>query len=202
MCVCVWAHVCQKRIKALPQIRYYQPSTLRVRFGVSRLPHCLFCSAMWKMLNINNGFQWCIVEFLYELILPQWKRPRAWTKRLEPEHSSPALPLNGEQRGKAGWRRGREGCSQARPGRPGGTRCHHGPTTLGWGRLLKGAGEGKSEAAGTGGVRKRNREQTMKMMGRPDRGRWRKSRAAGKNVKKCSMIRLIGATRTLFATWS
>lgn len=108
-----------KRIKALPQIRYYQPSTLRVRFGVSRLPHCLFCSAMWKMLNINNGFQWCIVEFLYELILPQWKRPRAWTKRLEPEHSSLALPLNGEQRGKAGWRRGREGCSQARPG-PGG----------------------------------------------------------------------------------
>ena len=88
VCVCVCARArCIKGIKALAQLRYHQPSTLLVRFGLSRLPHCLFCSAMWKMLNINNGFQWCIVEFLYELILPQWKRPRAWTKRLEPQHS-------------------------------------------------------------------------------------------------------------------
>ena len=86
VCVCACAR-CIKGIKALAQLRYHQPSTLLVRFGLSRLPHCLFCSAMWKMLNINNGFQWCIVEFLYELILPQWKRPRAWTKRLEPQHS-------------------------------------------------------------------------------------------------------------------
>lgn len=86
-CVYLCECVCIKGIKALAQLRYHQPSTLLVRFGLSRLPHCLFCSAMWKMLNINNGFQWCIVEFLYELILPQWKRPRAWTKRLEPQHS-------------------------------------------------------------------------------------------------------------------
>lgn len=34
-----------------------------IRSMLSRLLYCLFCSAMWKMLNINNRFQCRIVEF-------------------------------------------------------------------------------------------------------------------------------------------
>lgn len=68
---------------------------------------------------------------------------------------------------------GEAGRAAARPG-PGGLGGLAGTTAQQrWaeGGCLKDQVKGKSEAAGTGGVRKRNREQTMKMMGRPDRSR-------------------------------